>query len=50
VEQLAETLIALLRDPARLQSYGIAGRRWVEERYTWPRVVDRLVAALDGPV
>ena len=43
VEDLHEKLVALLRDPARLRAMGRAGRQTVVDRYTWDRVVDRLV-------
>ena len=36
----ADAVIALLRDPARRRAIGAAGRRLVEARYSWPRVVD----------
>ncbi len=33
--ELAERLAELLADPARLESMGAAGRRWIEERFGW---------------
>src|SRR5213080_2012157 len=36
----ARAVTSLLRDPARRRAVGSAGRRLVEERYSWPRVVD----------
>ena len=36
----ADAVVALLRDPARRRAIGAAGRRLVEARYSWPRVVD----------
>lgn len=34
----AEAVVALLRDPARRQALGSAGRQLVEERYSWAQV------------
>jgi glycosyltransferase involved in cell wall biosynthesis len=34
----ADAVIALLQDPGRRRALGDAGRRLVEERYSWPRV------------
>jgi sugar transferase (PEP-CTERM/EpsH1 system associated) len=36
----ARAVTSLLRDPARRRAVGSAGRRLVEERYSWPKVVD----------
>jgi polysaccharide biosynthesis protein PslH len=36
----ADAVVALLRDPVRRRAIGAAGRRLVEARYSWPRVVD----------
>ena len=36
----AEAVTSLLRDAARRRAIGAAGRRLVEERYSWSRVVD----------
>jgi glycosyltransferase involved in cell wall biosynthesis len=47
-ESLAAVLIDLLADPARLKTYGTAGREFVERRGTWPSVVDRLIAAISA--
>jgi phosphatidyl-myo-inositol dimannoside synthase len=33
--ELAEALVALLRDDARRSRLAEAGRAWVEERFTW---------------
>jgi phosphatidyl-myo-inositol alpha-mannosyltransferase len=40
---LAEALIALLEDDTRRASLGAAGRRLVEEKYSWERIAGRLV-------
>jgi sugar transferase (PEP-CTERM/EpsH1 system associated) len=37
-DDFARQTINLLRDPVRLHSLGTAGRRLVEERYSWPQV------------
>ena len=39
---LADALGRILGDPALARSMGEHNRRLVEERYAWPRVVDRL--------
>src|SRR5206468_11699720 len=36
----AEAVTPLLRDSARRRAIGAAGRRLVEERYSWSKVVD----------
>ena len=36
--EFADAVVALLRDPARRRALGAAGRRLVEERYSWPQV------------
>lgn len=41
---LAAALVKLLTDPTARATLGEAGRRTVEERYAWPRVIDRLDA------
>jgi phosphatidylinositol alpha-mannosyltransferase len=40
---LAEALIAVLEDDARRAALGAAGRRLVEEKYSWERIAGRLV-------
>jgi glycosyltransferase involved in cell wall biosynthesis len=42
--QFAESVVALLRDPARRSALGHAGRRLVEERYSWSQVVQEFEA------
>jgi len=37
--QFADSVVALLRDPARRRALGSAGRRLVEERHSWSQVV-----------
>jgi polysaccharide biosynthesis protein PslH len=41
----AERVVDLLRDPGRRQALGAAARQRVEERYAWPVIGRRLVAA-----
>ena len=41
---LASALEALLRDADRRHAMGDAGRRLVQERYTWPAIVEALTA------
>ncbi|MEO7002754.1 MAG: glycosyltransferase [Ktedonobacterales bacterium] len=43
----AEAVVGLLRDPARRAALGAAGRALVEDRYSWERCGDTLLAALD---
>jgi starch synthase len=45
-QSLADMLIDMLKNPARLKDYGLAGREAVEQRGTWPSVVDRMIAAI----
>ncbi len=48
VQGMADRMIELLDDPDRIARYGRAGRQRVEERYTWQRVVDRMLPAIEG--
>ena len=41
---LAAGLTDLLRDPAKAQRYGAAGRRRVEERFAWSAIADQTLA------
>jgi phosphatidylinositol alpha-1,6-mannosyltransferase len=34
-DNLARVVVALLNDPERRARMGTAGRRWVEERFSW---------------
>lgn len=34
----AQSVVTLLKDPSRRHALGVAGRRLVEERYSWPQV------------
>jgi len=34
----ARAVVSLIRDDGRRRSLGLAGRRLMEERYSWPRV------------
>lgn len=42
VDDVATALSALLRDPDRRQAMGRAGRQLVQDRYSWPAIVDAL--------
>jgi glycosyltransferase involved in cell wall biosynthesis len=46
VEDLAEKLRTLLRDPEQLRPMGEAARKFVLERFTWDKVADRMLAAM----
>lgn len=48
--EVANALDALLRDPERRQSLGQAGRRLVQERYTWPAIVDALTREYEAVI
>jgi len=47
-EPLAEALATLLGDETAARSMGDAGRRLVEQRYTWPRIAERAVGLYRG--
>lgn len=47
-QALADSIIHLLSDPARLQCYGEACRKVVNERYNWPRVARDMMATIQG--
>ena len=40
----AKTVVALLRDPARRERMGEAGRQFVEAHYGWGAIVPKLKA------
>ncbi len=42
--QIAERICHLLLNPELMQRMGIAGRRKVEERYTWEKLAERTIA------
>lgn len=42
VEEVVQALIGLLNDAGRRRALGEAGRRMVQERYTWPAIVEAL--------
>ena len=46
-EHLADVLARLLLQPDTLAKYGRAGRLRVQEEFTWSRVVDRMISAID---
>jgi phosphatidylinositol alpha-1,6-mannosyltransferase len=45
---VAEVLSGLLDDPARARAMGAAGRRWVEERWSWTTIGTTFAQLLDG--
>ena len=45
-ESVAELIIHALSDKNRLKSMGEAGQRFVEERYTWNKVIDEMIKAM----
>jgi alpha-maltose-1-phosphate synthase len=47
-EDLADKLVSLLADPARIAGMGAAARSFVLGYYTWDSVVSRLLDAIDG--
>jgi glycosyltransferase involved in cell wall biosynthesis len=50
VEALASACLGLLRDPARADSMGRAGRRAVESRFSWPAITDQMIEVFDEVV
>ncbi|RBY88454.1 glycosyltransferase family 4 protein [Blastococcus sp. TF02A-26] len=46
-EAVADTVAALLDDPARARAMGRAGRSWVEERWSWTRIAETFADLLD---
>jgi len=44
VDDIVEAISALVADPARAAAMGAAGRKRVEDEFTWRHVVERLVA------
>ncbi|WP_067782819.1 glycosyltransferase family 4 protein [Actinomyces vulturis] len=47
-DQLVDALVTLLGDPQKAARMGIAGRKLMEEQWTWPHLVERLVDAIDS--
>jgi glycosyltransferase involved in cell wall biosynthesis len=45
-EAFSQAVVALLRDPARRESIGAAGRRLVEQRYSWASVTTQFERGL----
>lgn len=50
VDELVDRLGRLVADADLRAAMGVAGRRFVEESWTWPKVAERLVAALEPVV
>ncbi len=49
-DDFARTVVSLLRDPSRRRMLGAAGRRLVEMRFSWPRVVREFEALCEEAV
>lgn len=45
-EELAEAFLTLLKSPSTLEKFGKAGRKHVEENFSWKKVVNRLKTEL----
>lgn len=41
-EEAADRIVVLLRDPALRRRMGERGRRWVEEKWRWDLLAERL--------
>ncbi|MCH8990492.1 MAG: glycosyltransferase family 4 protein [Acidobacteria bacterium] len=47
VDDIVEGLDILFGDPQRARGMGAAGRRFVEDRFTWDQVVNRLLSGFE---
>lgn len=50
VNEISSALYALLIDVERRNRMGLAGRRLVEEKYTWPPIVERLTREYEAVI
>ena len=50
VDEVAQALLSLLSDPQRRHVMGLAGRRLVESKYTWPPIVDDLTKQYEAVI
>jgi sugar transferase (PEP-CTERM/EpsH1 system associated) len=48
-EPFADAVVSLLRSPERRETFGRAGRAFVEARYDWRAIVPRVEAAYESP-
>ncbi|MQA63636.1 MAG: glycosyltransferase [Actinophytocola sp.] len=48
VDQLIDTIAAVLTDPTRARSMGAAGRDWVSRHWRWDQLAHRLAGLLSG--
>lgn len=48
LDQLVDTVAALLSDPTRAATMGAAGREWVSRHWRWDRLAHRLAGLLSG--
>ena len=46
VRGVAEAISALLSDPEQARSFGWLGQRRMQQRYTWPRVVEKIAGQI----
>jgi glycosyltransferase involved in cell wall biosynthesis len=49
-DDVASALLTLLNDPERRHRMGSAGRRRVEDRYSWPVIVQALTREYEGVI
>jgi hypothetical protein len=47
---VAEAIEAVLADAGGAQTMGPAARRWAEDRFTWPLVIDRVLTEMGVPI
>lgn len=47
-DALTAALVRQLQDPQLRERMGRAGRALMEERWTWPALVDSLIATIDA--
>lgn len=48
--EVAQALESLLSDPKRRQAMGLAGRRLVQSKYTWPPIVEELTKQYEAVI
>ncbi len=46
-DAVVSAIVGLLEDPQARARMGAAGRQWMEQEWTWPHLVARLVGAID---
>jgi len=50
VDEIADAMLTLLRDADRRRAMGSAGRGLVQDRYTWPAIVDALTKEYEAVI